>query len=60
MQLRSVAPHPEYGGAFEVHLFACERCGRAQEYTLRRRHATNPAKPAHVQPSRGRRSRGAR
>ena len=43
MQLVSVAPHPDYGGAFEVHGFACERCGRAQNYTLRRRHATTPA-----------------
>ena len=60
MQLSSVAPHPEYGGAFEVHLFACERCGRTQEYILRRRHATNPAKPAKAQQNRDRRYPGAR
>jgi len=43
MQLAAVAPHPEYGGAFEIHRFACEGCGRTQNYTLRRDHATNPA-----------------
>jgi len=52
MQLRSVAPHPEYGGAFEVHLFACERCGRTQDYTLRRRTTTSAA---NAQPSRQKR-----
>ena len=43
MQLAAVAPHPEYGGAFEIHRFACEGCGRTQNYTLRPDHATNPA-----------------
>jgi len=57
LQLSSVAPHPDYGGAFEVHVFACERCGRIQEYTLRRRQATRPAK---AQPSRDKRCPDAR
>jgi len=43
MQLAAVTPHPEYVGALEIHHFACERCGRTQNYTLRRDHATNYA-----------------
>ena len=43
MELAAVTPHPEYVGALEIHHFACESCGRTQNYTLRRDHATNYA-----------------
>jgi hypothetical protein len=57
MQLVSIAPHPDYGDAFEVHGFACERCGRTQTYTLRRRALTEHSAR---QPGRNRRSPGGR
>jgi len=36
LRLIAVEPHPDFGGAFEVHGFICTSCGRTQSYTLRR------------------------
>jgi hypothetical protein len=45
LQLTAVTEHPDYGSAFEVHVFSCTSCGRTQSYTLRRRRGGAVAPP---------------
>jgi hypothetical protein len=39
MVLAGIEPHPDFGSAFELHVFECRACRRTQTYTLRRKAA---------------------
>jgi hypothetical protein len=56
MELAAIEPHPDFGRAFEMHVFECRACHKTQTYTLRLRAPADgpPLPPVRVRPPRQR------
>jgi hypothetical protein len=56
MELTAIEPHPDFGRAFEMHVFECRACHKTQTYTLRLRAPADgpPLPPVRVRPPRQR------